>query len=150
MLSGFLLWKGIFMCHKLLVFLLRWGEHGTVLPAETLHLLCMSFVYRGGRGQQSREGGRAEEDESGQRPPHHRWPVVPPPREAYFGFVRSPFSQFLTALKTFTELPEVGSLGLDLLWLISCLVPFRMHENHLRRIYKVSQFIQGIPSWITL
>lgn len=68
------------------------------------------------------------------------------PGRLIFGFVRSPFSQFLTALKTFTQLPEVGSLGLDLLWLISCLVPFRMHENHLRRIYKVSQFIQGIPS----
>ena len=62
------------------------------------------------------------------------------PGKAYFGFVH-----FLTA-PTLTPLPKAGSSGVGVLRLINCLAPFRMHENHLRRIYKVSQFIQGIPS----
>lgn len=71
------------------------------------------------------------------------------PGDAGFGFVHFPVSGFLAAVATFTQLPESAPPD-GILQLISCLVQFRMHEAHLRRIYKVSQFIQGIPSWITL
>lgn len=57
------------------------------------------------------------------------------------------FESLSNPLRMFAQLPEeVDLFGLYVLCLISCLVPFRMHENHLRRIYKVSQFMQGIPS----
>lgn len=138
--SGFLLRKGIFLCYKLLILLFRWGESCTVIPGKPFSEPFMLFIYRRGRGRCSRESGGAEEDESGQWPSQHRyWRGAS--WDACLGCVH-----FLAALRAFTQLPKVGSLGLDILWLRSCLAPFRMRENHLRRIYKVSQFIQGIPS----
>ena len=145
MLSGFLLWKGIFMCYKLLVLLLRWGEYCVVRTGLQCSICCLFTEEEEDGALVKVEGQRKMSQDS----VHHTTgdELV---GKAYFGLVHFPFHHFLPTLKMCPQLPAVGSLGLDLLWLISCLDPFRMHENHLRRIYKVSQFIQGIPSWITL
>lgn len=149
--GGFLLCKGCFLGYTLLwVLLLGWREGHVVFPEETLQcVVCVVSLQKRKRTwplSKWRNKGRWV-----------RTLLITPQVmgcvaswESGSCFCSLPFSHFLTALKMFAQLPEVGSFSLYILWLISCLAQFRMHENHLRRIYKVSQFIQGIPSWITL
>lgn len=143
MCNDFLLWKGIFVL-KTFNFALQMGWVPYCYPEKTLQW-TVYVVYLQTRKRMLRPGTWRSRG---------RWArtavstaqvlAAEPPEDACLGCVHS-----LAAPRAFTQLPKLGSFGLGILRLRSCLAPFRMRENHLRRIYKVSQFIQGIPSWIT-
>ena len=135
------------MRRELSVLLVKWGEYCLVISEETLQravsVVCLQKRKRTVLPQTWRTKGRRVRT------------VLSPPQvlnreaswEASFGLVHFPFRHFsYSSREGLPNSPEVGCFDLGILGRISCLVTFRMHENHLRRIYKVSQFIQGIPS----
>lgn len=98
------------MCYKLLVLLLRWSEY-CVVHTGLQRSICCLFT------EEEEDGAliKVEEQRKMSQDSVHYTTGNELVGKAYFGLVHFPFHHFLPTLKMCPQLPEVGSLGLDLL-----------------------------------